>query len=157
VLVPDVSQDTQLIDVYDLATWMLQVAEHGIAGIFNATGDPVPLPEVLAVAARVAGHRGEMITADPAFLVDHGVGYWAGPDSLPLWVPGDYAGFGNRSIAAAVRNGMRLRPLEQTLTRALDHEFTLGLDRDRKAGLTPVTEQRVLAAWQSERDSTAAS
>lgn len=155
VVVPDVSADTQLIDVDDLAAWMLHAAERGIAGIFNATGDPVPLVDVLELVARVTGHRGEMITVDPAFLVDHGVGYWAGPDSLPLWVPGDYTGFGNRSVAAAVRTGLRLRPLEQTLARALDHERNLGLDRDRKAGLTAATEQRVLAAWQRERNSAA--
>ena len=151
VLVPDVSADTQLIDVDDLAAWMLHAAEQRIAGIFNATGDPVPLPGVFAASARVARHRGRMISVDPGFLVDHGVGYWAGPDSLPLWVPAEYTGFGNRSIALAVRNGMQLRPLEQTLARALDHERVLGLNRDRKAGVTPATEQQVLAAWQSDR------
>lgn len=151
VLVPAVSQDTQLIDVDDLAAWLLHAAEQAVAGIFNATGDPTPIPDVLAAAARIAGHRGPTIAVDPDFLVDHGVGYWAGPDSLPLWVPAGYTGFGNRSIAAASENGLRLRPLDQTLSRALDYERTLGLERDRSAGLTPATEQRVLAAWHRDR------
>lgn len=151
VLVPDVSQDTQLIDVDDLAGWLLSAAEQAVTGIFNATGDPTPLSDVLARAARVADHHGPMIAVDPAFLVDHGVAYWAGPDSLPLWVPAAYTGFGNRSIAAATGMGLRLRPLDETLARALEHERRLGLERDRKAGLSQTTEQQLLADWQSGR------
>lgn len=147
VLAPDVTDDTQLIDVDDLAAWLLDAAEQGIAGIFNATGEPTPLPTVLGVAAQVAGHRGRTVPVDPQFLVDHGVGYWAGPDSLPLWVPESMQGFGNRSISAAKQHGLQLRPLEQTLARSLDHERALGLDRERAAGLRPGTEQEVLAAW----------
>lgn len=147
VLVPDAADQTQLIDVDDLATWLLHVAENGDAGTFNATGEATPLPQVLRTAARVAGHRGTMITVDPQFLADHGIGYWAGPDSLPLWVPATERGFGNRSIAAAQQHGLRLRPLDETLSRVLDHERTLGLQRDRRAGLDPATEQKVLAAW----------
>jgi nucleoside-diphosphate-sugar epimerase len=147
VLVPDVTDDVQLIDVDDLAEWLVDAAQHSVSGTFNATGEPQPLPAVLDAAARVAGHRGPKITVDPQFLVDHGVQYWAGPDSLPLWVPTEDRGFGNRSIAAAQRNGLRLRPLEETLARALDHERTLDAGRERRAGLSAVTEDRVLAAW----------
>jgi hypothetical protein len=118
-----------------------------LSGTFNATGESLPLPTVLEAAARVAGHRGERVAVDPQFLLDHGVGYWAGPDSLPLWVPAEHRGFGNRSIAAARRNGMRLRPLEETLTRALDYERTLDPGRERRAGLSAATEQKVLTAW----------
>jgi 2'-hydroxyisoflavone reductase len=150
VLVPDaLTAQTQLIDVDDLAGWLLDAAEGGVAGAYNATGDPVTLGEVLDTAARVAGHHGRMVRVDPAFLVDHGVGYWAGPDSLPLWVPGEDRGFGNRSTSAAKRAGMLLRPLDNTLARVLAYERTAGLDRDRRAGLDPATENRVLDAWQS--------
>lgn len=153
VLVPETTQDTQLIDVDDLAEWLLHAAEGMITGVFNATGEPVPLAEVFATAARVAGHRGTQIAIDPTFLVDHGVHYWAGPDSLPLWVPAAYTGFGNRSIDAARGNGLKLRTLAESLSRALGNERRLGLGRDRKAGLNPATEQQVLAAWQGRQTS----
>ncbi|GAB3929427.1 reductase [Microlunatus endophyticus] len=152
VLVPAVDDDTQLVDVDDLASWLLDAAERGVAGTFNATGEPTPLPQVLGLAVRVAGHRGRTIAVDPQFLADHGVGYWAGPDSLPLWVPGGEPGFGSRSIASAREHGLRLRPLEETLARVLDYERSLGLDRDRWAGLGPATEQQVLAAWREASD-----
>lgn len=152
VLVPDVTDETQLIDVDDLAAWLVDAAEQGVAGTFNATGEPTPLPTVLQLAAQVAGHRGRMIAVEPRFLLDHGVSYWAGPDSLPLWVPESEKGFGNRSIAAAQQHGLRLRAVEQTLARALDHERLLGLDRERRSGLAPDTERDILSAWTTSRE-----
>lgn len=135
------------------ASWIRSDRDSGpqIAGIFNATGDSVPLPEVLALAAEVADHHGEAVAVEPSFLVDHGIQYWAGPDSLPLWVPASYTGFGNRSIAAATERGLQLRPVAETLARVLAEARSLGLERDRQAGLTPATEQRVLDAWRSSR------
>jgi uncharacterized protein YbjT (DUF2867 family) len=102
VLVPDVPRlPVQVIDVDDLAGWLLDAAESGVTGIFNAVGDPTPFQRVIDTCARVAGHDGEQVPVDPQFLVDHGVQYWAGPESLPLWVPAEYVGFGTRSNAAA--------------------------------------------------------
>ena len=148
VLVPDaLSAMTQLIDVDDLAAWLLDAAESEITGIFNAVGDPTPLGQVLDTVAEIAGDHDQRIAVDPAFLVDHGVGYWSGPNSLPLWLPDDYRGFGSRSNAAARAAGMRLRPLDEITGRALGYERELGLDRERRAGLPPDVESRLLSEW----------
>ncbi|SDR97517.1 NAD-dependent epimerase/dehydratase family protein [Microlunatus soli] len=154
VLVPDTPDAlTQVIDVDDLAGWLLDAAERGETGILNAVGDPGPLSEVLDLSQQTAGHRGNRIAVDPGFLVDHGVGYWAGPDSLPLWLPADYTGFGCRSNAAARAAGMRLRPLADTVERCLADERDRGLRRERRSGLTPETEDRLLSAWQVRQGS----
>ena len=138
-----------IVDVDDLATWLLDAAERSISGVLNATGDPTPLGEVLHAAQAAAGHRGAQVAVSPDFLITHGVHYWAGPDSLPLWVPAEDAGFGSRSIAAARAAGLRLRPLADTIERTLSDERDRGLLRERRAGLSPQAEQRLLTAWRS--------
>ncbi|HEY9290660.1 MAG TPA: NAD-dependent epimerase/dehydratase family protein [Microlunatus sp.] len=148
VLVPDTpTAATQVIDVDDLAAWLLDAAESGATGILNSVGDPAPLRQVLDTVSAVAGDHDRQVPVDPAFLVDHQVGYWAGPNSLPLWLPEDYRGFGNRSNTAARAAGMQLRPLADSAHSALSYEVQLGIDRDRRAGLMPDVERRLLAAW----------
>jgi hypothetical protein len=69
-----------------------------------------------------------------------------GPESLPLWLPqSDYAGFMSRRNDAAKAAGLSLRPLRDTVDDALRWERHLGLDRPRKAGLTPAREAELLA------------
>ncbi len=84
-----------------------------------------------------------MLTADEAWLVEHGVDYWAGPDSLPLWLPPGHDGFSTRSNAAAKAAGLRLRPWQETVRDTLDDELLRGVHRRRKAGLAPATEARL--------------
>jgi nucleoside-diphosphate-sugar epimerase len=85
---------TQLIDVRDLADWIVHGASSQIAGVFNATGLPIPMHEHLETARRVAQHRGPTVSVDQEWLLTHGVKPWMGPRSLPLWVTMPaYAGF----------------------------------------------------------------
>lgn len=156
VLVPATGGPVQLIDVDDLASWIVEAAERGLAGTYNATGDPVGLSDVLELSQRITGDRRRPVPVDAPFLLENGVTYWAGPESLPLWIPAEAAGFGTRSCTAARDLGMRRRPLEETLARSLDDERERGLDRERRAGLSPATERRVLAAWRAEHDADAA-
>jgi nucleoside-diphosphate-sugar epimerase len=151
VLVPAAGGPVQLIDVDDLASWIVEAAERGLAATVNATGESVGLPEVLELAQRITGHRGRRVPVAAEFLLENGVAHWAGPESLPRWLPAEATGFGTRSLTAAKELGLRLRPLEETLRRALEDERERGLDRERRAGLSPATERRVLAAWRAQR------
>ena len=64
VLVPDAPDlMTQLIDVRDLASWIVNLAENHTSGIFNATGQTRPLSEHLEVARQVAQHTGPLVLA----------------------------------------------------------------------------------------------
>ena len=78
--------------------------------------------------------------------------YWAGPDSQPLWLPPGHEGFAARSNAAAIAAGLRLRPWTRTLADSLEDERRRGLDRERKAGLNPDTERRLLGEWRDATD-----
>jgi nucleoside-diphosphate-sugar epimerase len=139
------SHATQVIDVRDLAAWILLAAGQGTTGALNALGDQVPFGEYISESRQAADHHGEVVPAAEDWLADQGVGYWAGPDSLPLWLPPGHEGFMARSNKAAVKAGLRIRPWQETLADTLADEHRRGLDRPRKAGLTPETEKRLVA------------
>lgn len=145
VLTVDSSLGTQVIDVRDLAAWVVQVAEGAVAGTFNATGPQVPLADHLAEARRVAGHTGDVVPVSPEWLLEHDVQPWSGPRSLPLWLPlPEYAGFMARDTSAAQAAGLTCRPLEETLEDTLVWEMRQGPGRARQAGLSPVDERQLL-------------
>ena len=146
VLVPDEpALSTQAIDVRDLARWIVEAPAAGTHGVLDAVGEPTALPDVLTAAARAASFRGHHVPASPQWLTEQGVQPWAGPRSLPLWLPlPEYAGFGARSGRSARDAGLACRPLPDTLADALVHERTRGLDRARRAGLTRAEERALL-------------
>ncbi|HJV97655.1 MAG TPA: epimerase [Arthrobacter sp.] len=144
VVVPDIAgHATQVIDVRDLAGWILAAASQGVTGILNALGDQVPFGDYLEASKTAAGYQGDVLTAPEEWLVEHGVDYWAGPDSLPLWLPPGHDGFCTRSNRAARAAGLATRPWQDTIADTLADERRRGLDRRRKAGLAPATEARL--------------
>ena len=146
VLAPETSgRHAQAIDVDDLAAWIEHVGRTGVTGPINAVGEELPLAAVLAAARDAAAVPSETVAIDDETLTARGVAYWAGPRSLPLWLPESAGGFARRSDAAFVASGGRRRPLAQTMHRALDDERRRGLDRPRRAGLTLDEEAEVLA------------
>jgi 2'-hydroxyisoflavone reductase len=148
VLVPDTPElPTQVIDVRDLATWLVDSASGGLQGIFNATGEAVPFSRHLQTARTVAGHAGLVVAAAQEWLLAHDVEPWMGDRSLPLWLPQpDYAGFNARDSIAARAAGLITRPLEETLTDTLAWECTRDPGRRRQAGLNDDDERWLLHA-----------
>ncbi|MDR6508794.1 NAD-dependent epimerase/dehydratase family protein [Arthrobacter oryzae] len=150
VLVPDIGGSaTQIIDVRDLAAWILKAAALKITGPLNAVGSVVPFRDYLDESMRLAGYDGRSITVSEDWLVARGIAYWAGKDSLPLWLPPGHDGFAARSNAAAIAAGLTFRPWQETLRDTLDDERGRGLDRARKAGLSEETEKRLVAEFQA--------
>ncbi len=146
VLVPTLERPVQVIDARDLAAWLVRAVEEQAAGTFDAVGDVVTFAEVTAACADASGAHPSLAVADDDWLAGHGVEPWMGPQSLPLWLPqSDYAGFMSRRNDAAKAAGLALRPLRETVGDALRWERRLGLDRPRKAGLTPAREADLLA------------
>ena len=162
----------QLIDVRDLAEFILHSIETRNLGVFNADAAPgaLSMGSVLA-ASQVAGARandiqcigapcvqpaaaGSTTTWVPAhFLEAHQVSAW---QDMPVWIPptGEYAGFGLRSTSRAQATGLTCRPLQATVDDTL--QWWLGLPEERrakpKAGLSPAREAEVLKAWHARTD-----
>ncbi len=146
VLVPEATGCmTQMVDVRDLAQWLIQAAQAGTSGIFNVMGADCPLQEFLHTARHVAGHNGPLCTVSAAWLSEHQVKAWAGPRSMPLWLPmPDYAGFAARNGQAAVQRGLLHRPLAQTLSDTLAWELARPEGLVRRAGLPDAVERELL-------------
>lgn len=136
----------QVIDVDDLAEFIVASGARGWRGVVNAVGDSLSLSSVLETARAVAGHRGPVVTAPADWLREREVAHWAGDRSLPLWLPADVPGFATRDGRAYRAAGGRLRPIVETVERVLADERARGLDRPRRAGLRRAEESELLAA-----------
>lgn len=134
-------KSAQVIDVDDLAEFIVAAT---VSGPVNAIGDVQPFDEVLREIRTAAGHTGEIVVAEEDWLVAHGVQHWAGPRSLPLWLPPGMTGFMTRSNSAYRDGGGRPRPLTDTIRTVVADERARGVDRDRRAGLTRAEELTLL-------------
>ncbi len=148
LLVPETpTLPTQVIDVRDLMAWLLNCAEGGVTGTFNAVGPQVSFGEWVALSRAIGGHTGPVVTLSAQELLAAGVAQWAGPDSLPLWLvePGA-EGWSTRDGSAAAAAGLQQRPRAELIADVLTWEREQGLDRDRNAGLSPDRERKLIAA-----------
>ncbi|WP_197512244.1 hypothetical protein [Tessaracoccus coleopterorum] len=136
----------QVIDVADLADWICRAGVADMTGTVDAVGPPLRLTDVLAAASCAAGFDGTTVELDDDALLAGGVRHWAGPGSLPLWLPPELDGMAGRSGAAFIRAGGRARPLADTMARVLTDERRRGLTRVRRSGLTDAEEAALTGA-----------
>ena len=138
----------QYIDCRDLAAWMLSAAGRGVGGAFNTVSRPghATMASLLETATAVTGSRATLVWVPPEVVERAGIEPWT---ELPVWLPptGEFAGLHDGDVSAAFAEGMTCRPVEDTVAdtwRWLQAEGDPPPGRI-KHGLSPETEQRVLA------------
>jgi len=140
--------DAQVIDVRDLAAWIVRAAEDGLAGTYNAVDRPMTRETLLETCRSVAGADAELVWVDPDFLNEHSVGEWM---ELPLWLyDPDFRGMLSVDPAAAFAAGLEARPLEETARDTLEWVRSGEAPSDPPAGLARDKEQSVLDEWLSK-------
>ncbi|MGX7707056.1 NAD-dependent epimerase/dehydratase family protein [Methylobacterium sp. Gmos1] len=148
VLAPaDAADPVQLIDVRDLAGWIVRAMGDGLSGTFDAVAPPCTRRAFLECCAAALGASYRATWADPGFLDRHGVARESGPFSLPLPLP-DTIGDASRDVSPALAAGLTVRPLEET---ARDTLRWLNTEGGPVTGLTAVEEAALLSAWRVER------
>jgi len=144
VLVPGPAwRPVQLVDVRDLAAWIVTAAEERLSGAFNATG-PATMGAVLDAARRASGSTARAVEVDDAFLTGQGVGEWM---ELPLWIDpsnDEWRHFMEVDASRATAAGLTFRPLDETVAGALAEAALV-----EGVGLTPERETELLTAWWS--------
>ncbi|HKW09865.1 MAG TPA: NAD-dependent epimerase/dehydratase family protein [Gemmatimonadaceae bacterium] len=161
VLAPGRPSDvTQFIDARDLAEWTIRMAEKGPkdgGGIYNATGPrtPMPMADFLARCKDVTHSDARFTWVPWSFLQEQKVRAWR---DMPIVVPpdGETAGFSRRNIDRAVAKGLTFRPVDDTISAALQWnqerspEARAKLDSGAVAGISAQHEADVLAAWHTK-------
>ena len=142
----------QIIDVRDLASWMVRMGEDNTSGVYNATGpaSPMSMAEMLygIRAATSANVSFTWVNAD--FLEQHEVRPWS---HMPTWIPPreGMQGFSRVNCSKAIAAGLTFRPLAETASDTITWFKTLPAERQSEmgAGLSAEREAEVLAAWQA--------
>ena len=152
IAVPGAPTDPlQLIDVRDLAAWLVLLVEQGTMGRFNALGPEQPMAWGRVVqACQKATSTAGTVTWIPGEFV-------ARQEDLnfPIWAPylGDTKGFHTWQNRRAVQAGLKFRPVEQTVADTLAwYQGQLKEEQGRvKLAFTAEQEAEMLKRWKAAR------
>lgn len=150
VLAPGRPDDSvQIIDVRDLATWVVEACESGLTGVFDGVGPVARIADLLAASASGVGVEPTWTWVDQDFLTEQGVEPWSGPDGVPLWLPRPaYDGMLAHDVTPSLAAGLRPRPVADT---ARDTLAWVRAEPDAAvSGITREREAELLAAWHAK-------
>jgi 2'-hydroxyisoflavone reductase len=140
----------QLVDVRDLAAFMLRLVEDGRSGIYNAAGpaEALTFGRFLAEASAAVNSTSRLVWADDyAFLEQHGI-----QESVP-WVMLKGNDYGHMHVrnAKARAAGLAFRPLAETVRDTLAWWPTVPEARraNPRFSIKPEQEAAALAAWKA--------
>ena len=155
IAVPGAPTDPfQVIDVRDLAAWLVLLVENNTTGKFNAVGPAQPM------------QWGRVVTACQNATRTPGTVTWVPGEfvarqkdiDFPIWSPyvGDTKGFHTWNVQRAVKSGLKFRPVEQTVNDTLAWYKTQQAMKEGgrvKLAFSPENEKAVLDAWKAEKKS----
>jgi nucleoside-diphosphate-sugar epimerase len=146
VLAPGRPEDRmQVIDVRDLAAWIVTAAEARTGGDYDGVGEVLAMGDLLAQVASGCGVEPELTWVPQELLAEQGVEPWAGPGSVPLWLPRpEYDGMCAHDPEPSYAAGLVLRPLADTARETL--AWLQATPGATVTGMTREREAEVLAA-----------
>jgi 2'-hydroxyisoflavone reductase len=139
----------QIIDVRDLAEWIVRMVEMDASGVFNAAGpsSPLTMGELLEQCREAIDSHARLCWLPADELLTAGIEPWW---ELPLWVPGDdVTGMLATDNGRALASGLTFRPLADTARDTLAWALGRPSDHPWRAGLTSERERAVLDGQRS--------
>jgi 2'-hydroxyisoflavone reductase len=136
----------QLIDVRDLASWIVSMAESHTTGVFNGAGpaQPLTMGGFLDTARNALNSDATFTWVGEQFLLEREVAPWS---ELPVWVPEELLPLHLTRNDRALAAGLKIRPLEDTV-RATHEWMQANPDKSQPQGtLTPEREAELLREW----------
>lgn len=146
------SDPIQIIDVRDLADFVVHCLEARITGTYNAVTPPgaFTMGNLLEDCRALASAAVEPVWVDAEFVAEQGMG-----GDLPIWSSprGDSAKLAFTSGDRAYARGLRNRPTRETARDTLRWWRTLPAARTARlrAGLSAEREADALEAWRKSR------
>jgi len=147
----DGTDPVELVDVKDVARFLLMAINRILYGTFNLTGKPMTFREFLDACNRATNSDAKFTWIPQQFLHDHGLEpnsvlhTYAG--NFPMWRP-DPATRGAYQVSSekAFRAGWRTRPFDETAFDVL-YDFHTTHPMSPSDYLSPEKEKEVLSAW----------
>lgn len=139
----------QIIDVRDLAEFIITCIERNTTGVFNALGPAnkaLTMGKLLESCSRVTGGKPEITWLPLDFLEGKLTGM-----EFPIWIPssGETAGFHQIDVSKPVAAGLKFRPIDDTVSALMAWWKTLPESRrnEVRAGIKPDAEAAMLKAF----------
>lgn len=137
----------QIIDVRDLAEWIVRQIEISATGTFNAAGprDELTLGQILEECRAATGSDARFTWVSDDFLLAAGVTPWS---EIPLWLPAgtEPPALVRADCRQALAAGLTFRPLAVTVRDTLAWDLARP-PGERHAGLAPEREAELLRSW----------
>jgi 2'-hydroxyisoflavone reductase len=139
----------QLIDVRDLAEWIVRLIEQKETGAYHATGLPgiVTMQSVVEECKAVSHSEASLTWVSDDFLLEEKVVPWG---EMSLWMPETaphVQGFMFMNCAKAIAAGLNFRPLRETIADTLTWWQHNCVNETMKAGITRDKEESLLRKW----------
>ena len=153
--VPGTPKDPiQIVDVRDLAAFMIGLVERRVGGNFNAVTPPnaITMGSLMDTCRKVTGANTQLTWIDEDFLGEH-----LKPEEMNFapWGPmhGEEAGGSLTGMQASADQGLKARPLEEVVRDTLAWHETRPAERkaELRSGFTPESEAAILAAWRARK------
>ncbi len=150
ILSPGTPRDPiQAIDVRDLVKWMYDIINDGKTGAYNATGPDYDLTmgEFFVSCQKAGKTSAEFTWVDSDFLLEREITPWK---EIPLWRRGGYhhKGFMRIDSTKAINDGLKFRPLAESVNDVLAFAKSRDESYEWTAGLDSQKEGQILADWE---------
>lgn len=145
------TQNLQLIDVRDLAKWIVLMVERQATGIYNATGPATPFTfeQLIKECQKFSKENISIHWVNEDLLIKHGVKDWI---EIPLWLSPErnMPGFLNINAQKAIASGLTFRPLSATISSILEWDSSREI-RERPAWLDRKKEKEIISIWKQSK------